>query len=83
MVVANALMSPEAQLRAQDPDILGYGTVLSMEKLPEADRAAFEALDLGVATLSPAELGTVQPEPHPSWMTRIGQEWIERYGVVQ
>ncbi len=83
MVVANALMSPEAQLRAQDPDILGYGTVLAMDKLPEADRDAFAALDLGVATLSPAELGNVQPEPHPSWMTRIEQEWIERYGVVQ
>jgi len=46
MVVANFLLSPEAQLRAQDPDVLGYGTVLSMEALPEADRAAFAALDL-------------------------------------
>ncbi|SFQ59906.1 putative thiamine transport system substrate-binding protein [Roseivivax halotolerans] len=83
MVVANYLMSPEAQARAQDPEVLGYNTVLAMDKLSEEQRAAFDALDLGIATLSPEELGTVQPEPHPSWMTRITEEWIERYGVVQ
>lgn len=83
MVVADFLMSPEAQLRAQDPEVLGYGTVLDMDKLPQADRAAFEALDLGIATLSPAELGNVQPEPHPSWMTRIAEDWAARYGTGQ
>ena len=83
MVLANFLMSPEAQARAQDPAILGYGTVLSMEKLAAEDRARFDALELGIATLSPAELGTVLPEPHPSWMTRIQDDWAERYGVAQ
>lgn len=83
MVVANFLMSPEAQVRAQDPEVLGYGTVLKMDALFEADRAAFEALELSVATLSPAELGTVQAEPHPSWMTRIADDWMTRYGVAQ
>ena len=83
MVVANFLMSPEAQARAQDPAILGYGTVLNMDALTEDDRALFDALELGVATLSPAELGTVQAEPHPSWMTRIADDWVTRYGVSQ
>lgn len=83
MVVANFLMSPEAQLRAQNPEILGYGTVLDMASLPPADRAAFDALELGIATLSPAELGQVQAEPHPSWMTRIADDWIARFGVAQ
>ncbi|MEO0487573.1 MAG: ABC transporter substrate-binding protein [Pseudomonadota bacterium] len=82
MVVANFLLSPEAQLRAQTPDILGYGTVLDMDKLSEADRTAFDTLDLGIATLSPAELGTALPEPHASWMTRIERDWRERYGVA-
>ena len=81
MVVADFLLSPEAQLRAQDPAILGYGTVLDMVKLPAGDRAAFGALDLGIATLSPAELGTAQPEPHPDWMTRIAADWQRRYGA--
>ena len=83
MVVANFLMSPEAQVRAQNPEILGYGTVLDMDALPAADRAAFDALKLGVATLSPAELGAVQAEPHPSWMTRIADDWMQRYGVSE
>ncbi|QDC09936.1 ABC transporter substrate-binding protein [Oceanicola sp. D3] len=83
MVVADFLMSPEAQARAQDPAVLGYGTVLSMDKLPEESRATFDALDLGPATLSPAELGTAQPEPHPSWTTRLTEEWVKKHGVTE
>lgn len=83
MVVANFLMSPEAQARAQDPEILGYGTVLDMAALTDDDRARFDALSLGAATLSPAELGTVQAEPHPSWATRLADDWATRYGVAQ
>ena len=80
MVVANFLISPEAQLRKEDPAIWGDPTVLSMDKLPPEDRAAFEAIDRGVATLAPDELGPVLPEPHASWMTRIEAEWLKRYG---
>mgnify|MGYP005989894411 CR=1 FL=1 len=83
MVVADFLMSPEAQARAQDPNILGYGTVLDMAALSGDDRALFDALELGVATLTPAQLGTVQAEPHPSWMTRLADDWADRYGVAQ
>ena len=83
MVVANFLMSAEAQTRAQNPDILGYGTVLNMDALSTNERAAFDALDLGIATLSPAELGTALPEPHPSWATRLADDWAARYGVAQ
>lgn len=83
MVVANFLMSPEAQARAQDPNILGYGTVLDMNAISADERAAFDALQLGIATLTPAQLGSVQAEPHPSWMTRIADDWMDRYGVAQ
>ena len=83
MVVADFLLSPEAQVHAQDPAVLGYGTVLDMAKLDPAEREAFAALDLGPATLSPAELGPILPEPHPSWMTRIAEDWQRRYGAGQ
>ena len=83
MVVANFLMSPEAQARAQDPAILGYGTVLNMDALSAEERSVFDGLDLGVATLTPAELGTVQAEPHPTWAVRIADDWVYRYGVAQ
>jgi putative thiamine transport system substrate-binding protein len=79
LLVANFLISPEAQLRKQDPQYWGDPTVLSLEKLPEPDRAAFKELDLGIATLRPDELGPVIPEPHASWMERIEIAWQRRY----
>ncbi|MBN2906962.1 MAG: ABC transporter substrate-binding protein [Rhodobacteraceae bacterium] len=82
MVLADFLLSPEAQARAQDPVVLGYGTVLALDSLPPEDRARFDALELGIATLSPEALGPTLPEPHPSWMTRIEADWSARYGVA-
>jgi len=82
MVVADFLLSPEAQARALDPEVLGYGTVLDIEKLSAEDRAAFEGIELGVATLTPDALGPALPEPHPSWMERLTEDWIARYGVA-
>ena len=83
MIVANFLMSPEAQARAQDPAILGNGTVLDMAAITADERAVFDGLDLGIATLPPADRGTVQAEPHPSWATRLADDWADRYGVAQ
>ncbi len=81
MVTANFLMSPEAQARKQDPKVWGDPTVLAVDALPEEDKALFDALDLGIATLSPAELGRTLPEPHASWMSRLEQVWLGRYGA--
>ncbi len=83
MVLANFLMSPEAQARMHDPAVWGLGTVLALEKLPDAERAAFESIELGVATLTPEELGATLPEPHPSWMVRLEQDWTSRFGTAQ
>ncbi len=82
LVAADFLISPEAQARKQDPKIWGDPTVLAVSKLDAADRARFEALDLGVATLKPDELGPALAEPHPSWMDRIETEWKRRYGAA-
>jgi len=82
LVVANFLLSPEAQIRKQDPAIWGDPTVLSADKLNAADRKALDALPRGVATLAPADLGPAIDEPHPSWMVRIEAEWSKRYGVA-
>ena len=80
MVVANFLMSPEAQARKQDPTYWGDETVLDVEALSPEAQKLFDELPLGVASLSPAELGPTLPEPHPSWMSRIEAEWRTRYG---
>lgn len=81
-VVANLLLAPEVQARAQDPAILGFQTVLNLNALNAADRARFDGLALGVATLPPAALGPALLEPHASWMTRIAEDWQARYGVA-
>ena len=79
MVVADFLMSPEAQARKQDPRVWGDGTVLDLDALPPEDRARFDTLPLGIATLPPDELTPVRPEPHPSWMVGIEAEWLRRF----
>jgi len=82
MVVADFLMSPQAQARKQDPAYWGSGTVLDLGLLSVPDRARFEALDLGIATLTPEQLGAPLPEPHPSWMVRLEADWQARFGVA-
>ena len=81
-VVANLLLEPAVQARAQDASVLGFQTVLNMAALSPADRALFQDAPRGPATLSPAELGPTLLEPHASWMTQISDQWARRYGVA-
>ena len=83
MVVANLLLDPVVQAQAQNPDVLGFQTVLNMAALGAEDLARFDDLQLGVATLAPADLGPVLLEPHASWAVRLSQDWTARYGVAQ
>ncbi|KQP23098.1 ABC transporter substrate-binding protein [Pseudorhodoferax sp. Leaf267] len=78
LVVANFLIEPLAQARAQDLAHLGSLNVLDLAKLPAAERARFEQLPHHPAVPSAAELGSPQLEPHASWMTRIEAEWRRR-----
>jgi putative thiamine transport system substrate-binding protein len=75
MVVANFLLSPEAQAHAADPGVLGSPTVLALDRLSPADRARFDRLPTLPGLLTPAELGAPLPEPHPSWMGRVTADW--------
>jgi len=81
-VIADLLLSPPVQTHAQDPAILGFQTVLNLASLTPDDRARFDALTLGVATLAPQDLGPALLEPHASWTTRLAEGWISRYGTA-
>lgn len=81
MVLANFLLSPEAQLRKQDPAYWGSATVLSFAKLTQEQAGAFTALDLGPAALPADQLGPMLAEPHPSWTDALEAEWTRRYAV--
>lgn len=81
-VIANLILDPAVQAAAQDPATLGFQTVLNLAALAPEDRARFDALQLGVATLPPADLGPALLEPHASWMVKIAEDWVARYGVA-
>ena len=77
-VVANFLLSPEAQARKADLKIWGEPTVLDMDKLTPAQRGLFSRAREPGAVKEPAR--TI-PEPHGSWVPLIEAAWLERYGA--
>lgn len=79
MVVADFLLSPEAQARKQDPRHWGSFTVLDLAKLAPDERALFAAVPQTPAMPAPDALGAALPEPHPSWMEAIEEAWLARY----
>ena len=82
-LVANFMLSPEAQLKKADPNIWGDPTVLSINKLSDEQRIAFNKIPRGIATLSDADLSRTLAEPHPSWVPRLEAAWIKRYASGQ
>lgn len=78
-VVANFLLSPRAQARMQNIEVLGAFSVLDFDRLDEAARARFAALPEAPALPSREALGQTLPEPHPSWMTKLVEIWSQRY----
>ena len=81
-VVANFLLSPEAQLRVQDPDHLGGNSVLDFSLLPTDQRERFTALgEAHPSALPESERNNTLPEPHPDWMPALESAWMQRYGV--
>jgi putative thiamine transport system substrate-binding protein len=79
MAVADFLLEPSTQARAQDYRQMGALSVLDLDSLPAVERKAFDDLPRHPALPTRAELRTPLPEPHPSWMTRIAAQWEQRY----
>jgi putative thiamine transport system substrate-binding protein len=79
MVVADFLLEPATQARAQDYRQMGNFTVLDLAKLAAKERKLFDDLPRHPALPTHDELRTTLLEPHPSWMTRIAAEWERRY----
>jgi putative thiamine transport system substrate-binding protein len=79
MVVADFLLEPATQAHAQDFRQMGNFTVLDFAKLSANERRWFDELPKSPALPTNADLGTTVLEPHPSWMTRIANEWEKRY----
>ncbi len=76
MVVANFLLSPDAQLSKNDPANWGDFTVLDLKKVSDENRKKFISLDLGKATLP---LETLEkhavPEVASEYVEALEKEW--------
>ena len=77
-LLADFLLSPEAQGRKADVSMWGDPTVLALDALAPAQRAFFAAWPVSgqVVQTAPA-----LPEPHASWVAPLEKEWLRRYGV--
>ena len=76
MVVANFLLSPEAQLKKADPDVWGDFPAIDPGRLPPEWQARFRDLPRGPATLSDAELQSHQlPEPPSEILIHLEKGW--------
>lgn len=73
-MVANFLLSPQAQIRKADPAIWGDPSVLDAKTLPEE-----EARQLLAHTTQ--GLPEVLAEPQSAWVNALEQEWLRRYGT--
>lgn len=77
MVVANFLLSPEAQYEAAKPEVVGWSTPLSFAKLPREWVEKFYALPRPEAVLPADELAARQlSELQAPWLTRIEEDWV-------
>lgn len=81
LVVANLLLEPEVQAQAQNPDVLGFNTVLDMKALSPSQKELFVSLPLGIATLPPEKLNPTLLEPDSSWVEFLNTDWSKRYGT--
>lgn len=77
-VVANFLLSPEAQARKADLTVWGDPTVLALSKLSPGDAKLFASSAVSRAVDQPAP---AIPEPHASFVPLIEAAWLERYGA--
>lgn len=76
MVIADFIMSPEAQLSKKDINNWGDFPAIDVNLTDATIQAAFEALPRGVATLTDAELASKRlPELSAEWRLAIEEAW--------
>jgi putative spermidine/putrescine transport system substrate-binding protein len=76
MVLANFLISVDAQLSKYSPDNWGDFPALDVNRLTPADQQRFKAVDLGPATLGSAQLDPAAvPEIPSAYLEALEQGW--------
>jgi putative thiamine transport system substrate-binding protein len=80
-LVANFLLSPQAQAHKQKAHIWGDKTVLIQSTLSPMQQALFISSQPHPSALPFNSIKRTLSEPHPSWESAIIQGWETRYGV--
>lgn len=75
-VLANFLLSAQAQARKADTSVWGDGSVLDLAKIQAPLQAAMRKTPPGALT----EIVPTLAEPHASWVEPLEAEWLKRYG---
>ncbi len=76
MVLANFLLSPEAQLEKQRGDVWGDSTVLDVSRLPAPWASRFDEAARDAAALPRERLAArARPEVHPQYHARLLEDW--------
>jgi putative spermidine/putrescine transport system substrate-binding protein len=79
MVVANFLLSPEAQLEKLKPEVWADGSVLAAGRLPPGWAGRFAALEAHGAALPRDSLARyARPEVAPEYHERLAADWRTR-----
>jgi len=77
MVVANFLLSPEAQFEKQKPDVWADGTVLDVSAVPEPWRTQFATAEADPRAVPRDTLARyARPEVSPQYHERLSTDWL-------
>ncbi|MEH6528152.1 MAG: ABC transporter substrate-binding protein, partial [Sneathiella sp.] len=76
MILANELLSFEAQYTKAKPDVWGATPAIDLSRLDRKSREAFNALPRNPAVISPEALAKKSlPELNPQWISAIEKGW--------
>jgi ABC-type uncharacterized transport system YnjBCD substrate-binding protein len=78
MVVANLLLSPEAQLEKLKPQVWADGSVLAHDRLTPDWVARFEAVAAAGAIPADSLAKYARPEVAPEYHERLAADWRTR-----
>ena len=78
-VVANFLLSPQAQARKANVEYWGDPTVLDPARFSAAENSHWSDAARNVALPRPAD--RLLTEPHLSWTAELERAWLARYGA--
>jgi len=81
-LVANFLLSPEAQAYKQQAEVWGDKTVLIASTLTPEQQNLFKTQTPHPSALAFNSITRTLSEPHPSWVEAITLGWQQRYGVA-